>query len=93
VSHEFKTPLMALNSKNDLILTMLEKDKFSPESLNEFIEFNKYYIKKLDKILEVLMLITRLKDKNIKLNLGKVDLKIHIEKVIKDKNVENIKII
>jgi hypothetical protein len=84
---------MALNSKNDLIKTMIEKDRFSQEKLGEFIEFNKYYIKKLDKILEILILITRLKDKNIKLNLEKVDLKTHIARIIRDKNVENIKII
>jgi hypothetical protein len=84
---------MALNSKSDLIKTMIEKDRFSSENLNEFLEYNKYYIKKLDKILEVLILITRLKDKNIKLNLEKADLKTHIERIIRDKNVENIKII
>jgi hypothetical protein len=81
---------MALNSKNDLINTMLEKDKFSLEKLNEFLYYNKYYIKKLDKIIEALTLMTRLKDKNIRLNLKEIDLKKHISTLINERNIKII---
>lgn len=93
ISHEFKTPLMALNSKNDLINIMIEKKKATNEDIKSFLEYNKYYIKKLDKILEILILITRLKEKNIKLNFEEINLKKHIEKLIIEKNTNKIKVL
>lgn len=93
ISHEFKTPLMALNSKNDLINIMIEKQKATNDDIKNFLEYNKYYIKKLDKILEILILITRLKEKNVKLNFEEINLKKHIEKLIIEKDTSKIKIL
>lgn len=93
VSHEFKTPLMAIWSKNDVFLAKIENDKFTKNDLFELYNYNKNYIKKLDKILEILLLITRLKEKNIPLNLKNTNLKSHINNLILEKNYSNFKII
>lgn len=93
VSHEFKTPLMALNSKNDLLKAKLEKNIIQNKDLSELFEYNKLYIQKLDKILEVLFLITRLKEENINLDLKMVDLNKHISWIIEQRWIKNIKII
>jgi hypothetical protein len=69
---------MALNSKNDLLKAKLEKNIIQNKDLSELFEYNKLYIQKLDKILEVLFLITRLKEENINLDLKMVDLNKHI---------------
>ncbi len=92
VSHEFKTPLMALNSKNDLFTIKNEKNILDKNEITDFLDYNKKYIKKLDKMLEALFLITRLKDKTIQLYLIKTHIRSHISTLIKEKQIKNIEI-
>ena len=59
VSHEFKTPLMVINSKIDLYKKLVEKWKSKPEDLNILLNTIKNRTKKLNNILETLFLLSR----------------------------------
>lgn len=68
VSHEFKTPLMVMNSKIDLYYKVLEKNKQNPETIDELLRSMKQQTQKLNKLLETLFFISRFED-------GLVDIK------------------
>ncbi len=59
VSHEFKTPLMIINSKIDVYYKMLEKNKSSKEDVEVLLESIKHNTKKLNNLLETLFLLSR----------------------------------
>lgn len=61
MAHEFKTPLMALSSKNDIMLLKSKKKPGLTQTENtQYLQYNKKYIKKLNAILEILFYLTRL---------------------------------
>lgn len=90
VGHELKTPLMEILSQLNLFEKIIEKKWFSPEMGKEMIEKNKKMVLKLNTIIETLFLITRLKEKNISLNLTQTNLKTHIQHRIWDKKSHHI---
>lgn len=59
VSHEFKTPLMALSSRLDLLEKKRDTDKLQKEDITKHIAGTKHYIKKMNNLLETLFLLTR----------------------------------
>ena len=59
VSHEFKTPLMVINSKIDLYRKLVEKGKSQPQDLEKLLDTIKNRTKKLNNILETLFLLSR----------------------------------
>ncbi|MDC0506038.1 HAMP domain-containing histidine kinase [Candidatus Gracilibacteria bacterium] len=62
VSHEFKTPLMGINSKIDLYNKKCEKGTCSPNELQNLLLGVKGSTKKLNKLLETLFLFSRMQD-------------------------------
>lgn len=75
VSHEFKTPLMVINSQIDLYNKKLEKSKLSENDTQILLEKIKDKTSKLNKILETFFLLSRIENnlqefsrKNHKLN-------------------------
>ena len=79
VSHEFKTPLMIINSKIDLYNKMIEKWKDDKSSLDDLLSAIKKSIKKLNKHLETMFYISRLEEWFIKLNKEKLDVGVLIK--------------
>lgn len=59
VSHEFKTPLMVINSKIDVYRKLVEKGKSQPQDLEKLLDTIKNRTKKLNNILETLFLLSR----------------------------------
>ncbi|MGB2110907.1 MAG: histidine kinase dimerization/phospho-acceptor domain-containing protein [Patescibacteria group bacterium] len=59
VSHEFKTPLMVINSKIDVYRKQIEKGKSKPEDLNKLLNTIKNRTKKLNNTLETLFILSR----------------------------------
>lgn len=74
VSHEFKTPLMVINSKIDVYRKLQEKWKNKPEDLDLLLDTIKDRTKKLNNILETLFLLSRKTEGIEKLDYEKVDL-------------------
>lgn len=62
VSHEFKTPLMWINSKIDLYNKKCEKWSCSPNELQNLLLSIKTSTKKLNTLLETLFLFSRMQD-------------------------------
>ncbi len=62
VSHEFKTPLMWINSKIDLYNKKCEKWTCSPNELQDLLLWIKTSTKKLNTLLETLFLFSRMQD-------------------------------
>lgn len=72
VSHEFKTPLMIMNSRIDLYQKSIQKWKIIDSNL--LISDIKKDIKKLNKLLETIFFISRLEDNSIKINNQNIEL-------------------
>lgn len=72
VSHEFKTPLMIMNSRIDLYQKSIQKWKIIDSNL--LIFDIKKDIKKLNKLLETIFFISRLEDNSIKMNNQNIEL-------------------
>ncbi|MCP4523970.1 MAG: HAMP domain-containing histidine kinase [Candidatus Gracilibacteria bacterium] len=62
-SHEFKTPLMVINSRIDLYRKLVEKGKSKPEDLEKLLDTIKGRTKKLNNILETLFILSRKTEK------------------------------
>lgn len=62
VGHEFKTPLMVINSQIDLYNKKLEKSKLSKEETKILLEKIKEKTYKLNKILETFFLLSRIEN-------------------------------
>lgn len=95
VSHEFKTPLMVINSKIDVYHKLVEKGKSKPEDIKILLNTIKNRTKKLNNILETLFLLSRKSEWIENFDYEKVDLKkylpLYIDEFIANSE-KNIKI-
>lgn len=82
VSHEFKTPLMVINSKIDLYNKA--SSLWKKVDLDNLLSDIKIYIKKLNNLLETMFFISRVQDKTIALNKEKINLQNFICKITSD---------
>ena len=67
VAHEFKTPLMVINSRIDLYNKKLEKNKLSENDTKDLIFDIKKSTKKLNNLLETFLFLSRVENKIEKL--------------------------
>ncbi len=84
VSHEFKTPLMAMNSYLDVNLKKLETSGITKQKAWENIEYLKKNIKKLNQILESLFYLARLESWLQKPPVASLDMHLWIQKKIQE---------
>ncbi len=82
VSHEFKTPLMIINSKIDLFNKKHEKWKLKKEDLNILLDWIKQDTKKMNKLLETLFLLSRVTEWIEEFKKEKINLSEYLEKFI-----------
>jgi len=80
VSHEFKTPLMIMNSRIDLYQKSIQKWKIIDSNL--LIFDIKKDIKKLNKLLETIFFISRLEDNSFQINDENIELLSTINDII-----------
>ncbi len=96
VSHEFKTPLMVINSQIDLYNKKLEKWKLNKEDTKELLEKIKQKTKKLNKLLETFFLLSRIENNVENFSKNKRNLSNLLEnttqKYLENSEKENIKI-
>jgi signal transduction histidine kinase len=84
VSHEFKTPLMVINSKIDLYRKLEEKWKSQPEDFDKLLDTIKDRTKKLNNILETLFLLSRKTEGIEKLDYERIDLSKYLPVYVDD---------
>jgi signal transduction histidine kinase len=84
VSHEFKTPLMVINSKIDLYRKLVEKWKSKPGDLEKLLDTIKNRTKKLNNILETLFILSRKTEWIEEFDYKEVDLKEYLPSYIND---------
>lgn len=84
VSHEFKTPLMVINSKIDLYRKLEEKWKATPEELDKLLTTIKQRTKKLNNILETLFVFSRKLEGIDKIKSKDIDMSNYIPTYIDD---------
>lgn len=77
VAHEFKTPLMVLNSKIDLYKKA--SSLWKKADLDKLLTDIKSWIKKLNKLLETMFLISRIQDNSISLTNKEICVKQTLE--------------
>lgn len=82
VSHEFKTPLMIINSQIDLYNKKLEKSILSEKDTQILLEKIKEKTFKLNKILETFFLLSRVENNIEKLNTNNQNLNNCIKSVV-----------
>ncbi len=96
VSHEFKTPLMILSSRLDVLEKKSESQKISEIEIQDFFWDIHKHIEKLNKLLQTLFFLTRLEEKNTPLKKQKIDvytfIKSKVEEVQKNFLLKNIKV-
>ena len=73
VSHEFKTPLMVINSQIDLHNKKIEKNKLNEKDSEKLLENIKEKTKKLDNLLETFLLLSRVENKIEKLEKKEIN--------------------
>lgn len=95
VSHEFKTPLMGMQSELDVLEKKSQKRWLQTEDIKEFSSHIKNNIWKLNGLLETLFFLSRLEDGStclVKTNIhieGFIEKKIeHFKKVFSHKNIQ-----
>ncbi len=79
VSHEFKTPLMVINSKIDLYNKKLEKNKLDKLDTQNLLENIKEKTKKLDNLLETFLLLSRVESSIENLDKTKINFSNYLE--------------
>lgn len=84
VSHEFKTPLMVINSKIDLYRKLVEKWKSKPEDLDKLLDTIKNRTKKLNNTLETLFILSRKTEGIEEIEKQNVNLKDYLEWYIRE---------
>jgi len=84
VSHEFKTPLMVINSKIDLYKKLVEKWKSKPGDLETLLATIKNRTKKLNNTLETLFILSRKTEWIEEVDKVKVNLKDYLEWYIRE---------
>lgn len=84
VSHEFKTPLMVINSKIDLYKKLVEKWKSKPQDLDNLLDTIKNRTKKLNNTLETLFILSRKTEGIEEIEKTTVNLKDYLETYIRE---------
>lgn len=84
VSHEFKTPLMVINSKIDLYRKQVEKWKSKPQDLDALLDTIKNRTKKLNNTLETLFILSRKTEWIEEVEKQNVNLKDYLEQYIRE---------
>lgn len=84
VSHEFKTPLMIINSKIDVYNKALEKGKADTNDLSGLLWGIKNHTKKLNNLLETLFFLSRVEDGIINNEKDRIVLKSFLKKLADD---------
>jgi len=92
VSHEFKTPLMVMNSEIDLYNKKLEKNKLDKKDSEILLKNIKEKIKKLNNLLETFLFLSRVENKIEKLEKKKILFSNYLENLTL-KYIENNEII
>jgi len=92
VSHEFKTPLMVINSEVDLYNKKLEKNKIEKNDTKNLLKNIKQKTKKLNNLLETFLFISRIENKVEKLEKKKIDFSKYLQNFTKN-YLENNEII
>lgn len=80
VAHEFKTPLMVMNSRIDVVEKKLEKWQSSEEDRKKFFSDFRKHISHLNKLLETLFFLSRVEENKWCLVKEKLHIKSYIEK-------------
>jgi len=103
VSHEFKTPLMVINSQIDLYNKKIEKNKLNKKDTEILLGNIKEKTKKLDNLLETFLLLSRVENSIENLDKTKINFSKYLEKfsmeyiknseIIKNIWTENIEVI
>lgn len=75
VSHEFKTPLMGMSSRLDVLEKKSEKNILSPEDTKKFFSDTRQNIGKLNGLLESLFFLSRIEDEQGCLVKSKIGVK------------------
>ena len=88
VSHEFKTPIMVINSQIDLYNKKLEKWKLDKKDINILLKKIKEKTSKLNSLLETFFLLSRIENKIEKLDKIEVNLEWYL-KHITDNYISN----
>jgi len=81
VSHEFKTPLMVINSQIDVYNKKLEKWKLSSWDIEKLLLNIKEKTHKLDNLLETFIMLSRIENKIIKIDKKQVDFPVYIKEL------------
>lgn len=96
IAHEFKTPLMVMNSDIDLYKAKLQKKWYSPEEEQEMLCKLKCKVRGLNETLETLFYVSRLEEGIILFRKEKINIKWYIEELCRElSNVyesQNIKV-
>lgn len=85
VSHEFKTPLMIINSDIDVYEKKKEKGFLKKDDDSIFLQSIKTKTAKLNKLIETLFLLTRMEENISTLKFTKKDIWILTQRLIKEK--------
>ena len=67
VSHEFKTPLMVMNSKLDVLEKRMEQECLGKDDVSHFFESSRYNIKKMNGLIEALFFLSQSEETSKKL--------------------------
>ncbi len=84
VSHEFKTPLMIINSKIDVYNKKLEKWNLNKDEVQSALNYIKDNTKKLNELIESLFLLSRFQEGIICFVKQPTNVSEHLESVIKN---------
>ena len=84
VSHEFKTPLMVINSKIDVYRKQVEKWKSKSEDLDTLLNTIKNRTKKLNNTLETLFILSRKTEWIEEVEKQNINLKDYLEQYIRE---------
>lgn len=74
VSHEFKTPLMVMNSKLDVLEKRMEKECLGKDDVSHFFESSRLNIKKMNALIESLFFLARAEEKSEDTKRKKVEM-------------------
>jgi len=89
VSHEFKTPLMVINSQIDLYNKKLEKNKLNKGDTSKLLLKIKNRTFKLNKLLETFFLLSRIENSIEQLEIKEVNLENHLKCIVNNYVINN----
>jgi len=82
VSHEFKTPLMSMSSRLDVLAKKKEKKSLDPDDITDFFALTEKNILKMNHLLETLFFLSRMEEKKSDLQYESIMLKDFVEQKI-----------